>query len=178
MKISVLLLLLCMMICTTNAQQQSVEQIGLECIVASYQKKEINIKAILKELEDYLIQVGSLKDRSGKSYIAFHEKALEVDSIPTRIPENLVLTISRVSYGFHMDNECRKHIRSASNFEQSTFKKLIDLSKEPLPPHNITKAYGIERELSVMQPKDFENPFYKAMALISIARASKEGKFK
>ncbi|WP_152538650.1 hypothetical protein [Aquimarina macrocephali] len=177
MKIFVLLLLLCMMVCTTNAQQQSVEQIGLECIVASYQKKGVDIKAVLEELEDCLVKAGSLKDRTGESYIAFHEKALQVDSIPAHIPENLVLNISRVSYGFHMDSECRKQIASASNFEQSTFKKLIDLSKEPLPEHNITKAYGIERELSVMKPKDFENPFYKAMALISIVRASKEGKF-
>lgn len=150
-----------------------VEQFLFDCMEESFAKKDVNLSAELDRFENYLITKGDLQEATGK---AFFDIFLEIQSdndvlifIPySEFPE-LRSLFPQEFYSDVCLEELRKmnssDLKGSKYFEMS--RALSSINREMVTPEKVAAAVS-----GVLEPADFDNPYYRALTLLTILNLS------
>ncbi|XWN37233.1 MAG: biopolymer transporter ExbD [Balneola sp.] len=152
---------------------QSIEEKLYECLDHYYEKKGIDIDSELNDLESYLIQTEQIEGVSGKSYYNFYSKIVSNKGISTNINrEKFKTLIDNHNFNYTNTDNCRSSI-SQFHVEQIAKSKFFVLQQKLNNIRNrsnlkLTPATVSSAIVEVLSPSDFETPFYRASALLTV----------
>jgi len=159
---------------TSNSE---IEPILLKCLIQSYQNKQVDINKELDKLKDYLIENGSLKSSSGQSYYDFFNQIVELNDIPVSLDDDKFEGIYKLTPDEFYTVDCLEQLKSIdstiilkSRYYQMTV-AIQKASANGATPSKIASAIT-----SVLTPSDFEETYYRDIALLTIAFASDSDK--
>lgn len=152
---------------------QSIEEKLYECLDHYYEEKGIDFDSELNDLESYLIQTEQIEGVSGKSYYNFYSKITSNKEISTNIDrERFKTLLDNHNFNYTNTDNCRSSI-SQFHVEQIAKSKFFLLQQKldnirnrsdlKLTPATISSAI-----VEVLSPSDFETPFYRASALLTV----------
>lgn len=155
--ISICLLILFSVSC--NERTFQLDDIILQCYDSKYQKEGYDIKTIIKDYENLLVQEGILKDDSGKSYLEVLQKInsnkdfrLNISSFQKfdpwyKVDKKIGIAVFDCEYEMIelAKEEGSKWYKLSNNFESSEFKnnpKLIyQIIEEALSENDLNSYY-------------------------------------
>ncbi|MFC3417720.1 ExbD/TolR family protein [Algoriphagus hitonicola] len=150
--------------------ENEIESILHDCLVKSYKAEQVNIKQELDELEKYLISSKSLKSSAGQSYFDFYKEIADLNDIPTTLDHDRFENIYKLTPNKFYSIDCLEKLKRAdsstiadSKYSQMTL-AIQNAAQNEVSPSSIAKAI-----ISVLGPSDFDNQYYRAVALLTIA---------
>lgn len=159
-----------------QTKESELNSILLDCIIQSYQEKDIDIISELDELEDYLIESKYLKTSSGQSYYDFFQKIIQINEIPATLDIDRFENIYKLTPDKFYNADCLEKLKSIdstvivkSKYHQMKL-SMQKASSKGINPSNMARAIT-----EVLTPADFEHPYFRATALLSIAYTSDIG---
>lgn len=163
------ILFLCFSSCG-QTKEAELEEILLDCLKQSYGEQQVNISEELDKLETYLIKSKSLKSSSGQSYFDFYEQIVQINDIPATLDNNRFQNIFKLTPNQFYSADCHEELKKLdsttianSKYTQMTV-AIQKAAQDEVSPSNIAKAIT-----SVLSPSNFDNPYYRAIALLTIA---------
>lgn len=161
-----------------NKPQKSIEHELMECVGESYRRENVDIKVKMKQLESYLIEQKVLKDSSGQSYYNFFKNLADTNDISVLdilpFKESAVFNSKILA-----DSTCIEDKLSLLDLPRLSDSKAFKLQQK-LKDASLDKAKStnlITLILSVMQPKDFDQLYYKCIVLHLVADLMKSSPF-
>lgn len=141
----------------------------------SFEKIDINLSEELDRLEKYLINKGALDSNSGQSYYAFYEQVVKINNIPSKIEINKFKNLTKLTPNEYYENICLLNLAIVygNQIENSKYYKLntkiqeITSSNQEVLPSSIASVI-----VSILTPSDFDKPYYRAIALLTIVNTS------
>lgn len=160
-----------------QTKENEIEGILLDCLTQSYGEQQVDIIKELDELEAYLIESKSLESTSGQSYFDFYEKIVELNDIPATLDNDRFENIFKLTPNQFYSVHCLEELNQldSTTIANSKFKQMTVAIKkadlDEVSPSNIAKAIT-----SVLRSSDFDNPYYRAVALLTIAYSANTDK--
>nr|WP_295705824.1 hypothetical protein [uncultured Lacinutrix sp.] len=143
------------------SQNNRIENKLMECYYQSFQDNGIEIKKLIHDYENLLINEGFLKDNSAKSYITFLQNFSNQNIYtPSKffcVESQNIKKLNEVNY-----LECRKLV--LEDFKHTNTSKLESIEKAVINnsnPQNVVKDM-----LKVLTKEDFEIEYYKRQAFL------------
>lgn len=153
-----------------QTKNNEIESILLDCLTKSYGEQQVNINKELDLLEKYLIESKSLKSSSGQSYFDFYQEIVRLNDIPATLDYDRFDNIYKLTPTQFYSADCLEELKrldstaiANSKYHQMTV-AIQQAADDEVSPSNIAKAIT-----SVLTPSDFEKPYYRAVALLTIA---------
>ena len=150
-----------------------IEPILLKCLIQSYQNKQIDINSELDKLEDYLIENGSLKSSSGQSYYDFYNQIVELDDIPVTLDYDKFENIYKLTPSEFYQVDCLEQLKG---IDTTAFKKTkyyqMTVAIQKATVNGATPSKIASAIISVLNLSDFEEAYYRDIALLTIAYTS------
>ena len=150
-----------------------VEQFLFDCMEESFAKKGVDLNSELNQFQEYLITKGGLQEATGK---AFYDIFLEIQSdndvlifIPYLEFPALRSLFPNEFYSDACLEELRKmnssDLKGSKYFEMS--RALSVINRDNVTPEKVAEAVS-----GVLAPLDFENPYYRALTLLTFLNLS------
>jgi biopolymer transport protein ExbD len=156
---------------TSCGQSNDLENTLYNCLKESYEKLDVDIESELERFEKYLVKNKTLESTSGQSYYNFYETIITQNDIKSTIDEEEFSDIFKLDIRYFFIDTCINdytNIDSSYLVESKIYRLSLKLDslrlESDLNPSVVAKTI-----LSILQPKDFENPYYKSNALLTIA---------
>lgn len=154
-----------------------IESILLDCLTQSYRDHNVDINKELYEIENYLIESKALESSSGKSYIEFYQEIVKFNDFPATMDFERFNNIFKLKPNDLYKLECLENLSDldSTSIKNSRFLQMTiairNVTSDNVSPSNIAEAI-----LSVLNASDFDHPYYRAIALLSIASSCNSGK--
>jgi biopolymer transport protein ExbD len=153
-----------------QTKNNEIESILLDCLTKSYGEKQVDINKELDVLEKYLIESKSLKSSSGQSYFDFYQEIVKLNDIPATLHYDKFDNIYKLTPNEFYSVDCLEELKrldstviANSKYYQMTV-AIQKAADDEVSPSSIAKAIT-----SVLSPPDFDKPYYRAIALLTIA---------
>lgn len=153
-----------------QTKNNEIESILLDCLTKSYGEQQVDINKELDLLEKYLIESKSLKSSSGQSYFDFYKEIVKLNDIPAKLDYDSFDNIYKLTPNHFYSVECLEELKrldstaiTNSKYNQMTV-AIQKAADDEVSPSNMAKAIT-----SVLSPSDFDKPYYRAIALLTIA---------
>jgi biopolymer transport protein ExbD len=153
-----------------QTKNNEIESILLGCLTKSYEEQQVDINKELDLLEKYLIESKSLKSSSGQSYFDFYQEIVRLNDIPATLDYDRFDNIYKLTPNQFYSTDCLEELKrldstaiANSKYNQMTV-AIQQAADDEVSPSNIAKAIT-----SVLTPSDFDKPYYRAVALLTIA---------
>lgn len=156
-----------------QSRDKDIESILHGCLTHSYKNQGVDINSELAKLEDYLIEDGSLKSSSGQSYYDFFNQIVEHNDINTTVDNKKFDGVYKLTPSEFYSVDCLEQIKSIDTtaFKKSKYYQMtVEIQKASL--NGVTPSRIARAILSVLDPSDFEKPYYRDIALLTIAYTS------
>jgi biopolymer transport protein ExbD len=153
-----------------QTKNNEIESILLDCLTKSYGEQQIDIDKEFDLLEKKLIENKSLKSSTGQSYFDFYQEIVNHNAIPATLDYDRFDNIFKLTPSQFYSIDCLEELKmldstaiANSKYSQMTVavQKAVD---EEVSPSSVAKAIT-----SVLSPSDFDKPYYRAIALLTIA---------
>jgi len=170
---SVIYILIALSFCACSSSENKVEQILLDCIRDTYKNLNIDIDAELNILETDLISAGYLKSNSEEAYYDFFENIAN-GSIPSIAGGEKYLNILVVRPSeLYVNLDCLEKLINldSTKIVESKFFLLLQQMETLKMSGDISTSKVARTIIDVLSSKDFEIPYYRALALMTIANA-------
>lgn len=132
------------------------------CLIESYKAKDVDIITELKKIENYLIKKGRIESSTSQSYYNLYKKIASCNEYSTTINYEKCKDMFKLDY-YKLDTDIilkSKHM--------ILYKQLSEYKK-----NNITNTSGKAKiTTSVLKPCDFDQTYFRYMALLTIAYIS------
>jgi hypothetical protein len=155
-------------------ENDRIETILLDCLESSYNEIEVDLNRELDILEKYLIDKGALKSSAGQSYYDIYKQVVEINDIPNELDIDKFENLLKLRPNEYYSNICLQSLTEIdsdeikkSKYYQLTLKMQEFESTEETSPSTVANAI-----ISVLSPADFDKPYYRAMALLTILNIS------
>lgn len=136
-------------------------------------KQAIQLREELKELEDYFVKKGLLKDKSGSSYIEVLKQIALDNDLYFNIDRDFQILDE---LGFEIYSRCFFRVLSPEDFSQLTDRHLKAAQKiTEANSQEISPGVVAQRILNNLLDEDFELEFYKVSHLIAFYIISNKG---
>ena len=172
-KIALILTLFLSLSSFGQTNETEIESILLDCLIRCYKEQQVNINHELDDLEKYLINSKSLKSSSGQSYFDFYNEIVNLNEIPVTLDYNRFENIYKLTPNEFYSVDCLEQLKQLdsttianSKYSQMTM-AIQNTSQGEISPSSIVKVIT-----SVLSPFDFDKPYYRAVALLTIAYTS------
>ena len=154
-----------------------VETILLDCLMESYQSEGVDIKKQLDEFESYLIENGSLASSSGQAYFDFYNKIVELNDLPAITNSEQFEELYKLHPDQYYSLNCLTRITEldSNEIKASKFNDLTLAMQNLKTRTNISPSIVAKEITSVLGPSDFDNPYYRSIALLTIANTGNVG---
>jgi hypothetical protein len=152
---------------------EQIESALINCLKDSYSQKGVDIISELDKLEKFLIKNELINGSSGQDYYNFYINVVDKNDIDFTIDKERFEKIYRIQSTNRYPVNCLDTLEliDTSNSDTSKFdllqKKLHSISTESLNPSLVASSIT-----EIIEPSDFERPYYRAMALLTIAFTS------
>jgi hypothetical protein len=153
-----------------QTKNHEIETILLDCLSQRYQEKKIDLNQELEDLENHLIERKTLKSTSGQSYFDFFTEIVKRNDIPVTLDHKRFENIYKLQPSEFYKVDCLEKLKgidtaiiAASKYNQMSV-AIQKAAEDEVSPSNIARAIT-----SVLSPSDFDNPYYRAIALLTIA---------
>lgn len=158
---------------SNQTENGEVESILYDCLIQRYQDEGVDVLKELDRLEDYLIEKEFLASSSGKAYHDFYKKVGETNRIPSQLDYKQFEGLYKIMPNDFYTKECLEQIEeldstvvvNSKQYQMTT--AMSELSGSDLGPGKVAKA-----TISVLNPADFDSPYFRALALLTIAYTS------
>ena len=154
--------------------ESKIENILMNCLINSYQAKGVDIEDELTKLEKYLVENGNLKSTSGQAFYDFYKNVVSENDITATLDYDKFAAIYKLDPNDYYSNDCLQELVQVDSSEivNSKYYQLnLEMQKVALNG-NISPSIVSDAIISVLSPSDFEKPYYRATALLSIAYTS------
>lgn len=155
-------------------EKDKIETVLIDCLENSYNEIEVDLNRELDELEKYLINKGILKSSAGQSYYDFYKQVVEINDIPNELDIDKFGNLMKLKPNEYYSNICLQSLTKIdsseikkSKYYQMTLRMQEVSSKGEFSPSSIASVIT-----SVLSPSDFDNAYYRAIALLTIANTS------
>lgn len=155
-------------------KKDRIESVLLDCLESSYNEIGVDLNRELDALEQYLIDDGTLHSNSGQAYFNFYKRVVEINDIPNEIDidkfENLMKLKPIEYYSSSCINNLKKNDSTEiinSKYYQMTLKMQEVVTNGEISPSSVANAI-----ISVLKPSDFDKPYFRAIALLTILNTS------
>lgn len=151
-----------------------IENILFDCLLESYTKEGIDLNQELLTFESYLISVGSLKSENGQAYFDYYKEVVRLNDFPGVLDCEKLERIHRLNPNKYYTTECLEKLTRLDSIaiKNSKYYQMNIKVKEVTKTGKINPSLVAEAILSVLLPEDFEKPYYRAIALLTIAHTS------
>ena len=153
-----------------QTKETELEEILLGCLNQSYGEQQVDINNELDELEAYLIESKSLESTTGQSYFDFYKQIVRLNDIPATLDYGRFENIYKLTPNQFYSVDCLEELKQLdsttianSKYNQMTV-AIQKAASDEVSPSKIAKAIT-----SVLSPSDFDTPYYRAVALLTIA---------
>ncbi len=172
-KIKVLYIGLCLLFCGCESQYDyAVEEKILLCFYNHLEElgKKQEVKMAIEELEKVYIKYGILKNKSARSYIRFIENLKNPDAQRILYNKNLIKELQLID-NLPAGIVCRNDIYAdSSDLANTKLKYIISIMDTIGVSNNIISPEIIANAIVThFVMKDFENEFYRVVAMIMLA---------
>jgi biopolymer transport protein ExbD len=153
-----------------QTKKTELEEILLDCLNQSYGEQQVDINNELDEHEAYLIESKSLESTTGQSYFDFYKQVVRLNDIPATLDYGRFENIYKLTPNQFYSIDCLEELKQLdsttianSKYNQMTV-AVQKAASDEVSPSKIAKAIT-----SVLSPSDFDTPYYRAVALLTIA---------
>lgn len=151
--------------CSNSAH--SVERTLLECLSDGFEKEGVDLHSEISALESHLIDDGVLESNSGESYRELFVSIAEIGDIPSVMASGSFEGLYGVNPEVYYSGDCTGMIAKLDAAEIRNSKphglRIAFESVDSSTTANVAKAI-----ISVLDASDFENPYYRSLALLTI----------
>jgi biopolymer transport protein ExbD len=157
-----------------QTNENEIDSILLDCLNRSYSEKQVDINKELDKIEYYLIENKILKSSSGQSYFDFYKQIIRLNDIPASLDYERFQNIYKLSPNQFYSVKCLEELKQLDSTKISNSKyyeitiAIQKATQDEVSPSKIAKAIT-----NVLKPSDFDKPYYRAIALLTIAFTSK-----
>lgn len=180
MKLSVLLcgLMFYLTSCAQNTYDYSFENAMLECFYQNHTDNNIDVKTIINNVENLLIQHEILLDNSGDSYIRVIKNIRDQNDLiinPTLLKE--IFLIENIPSNIICQNSDFLSGLDTSDVVDSKFNHIIAIFNSIQGINDISPTFIAGEILKVFNASDFENDFYRTIGLVVFSNLIKMNDF-
>lgn len=153
-----------------QTKNNEIEAILLDCLTKSYGEQQVDFNKELDLLEEYLIENKYLKSASGQSYFNFYQEIVKLNDIPVTLNYGRLSNIYKLTPNQLYSVDCLEELKQldSSDIVNSRYNQIKvaiqQAAADKVSPSNIAKAIT-----SVLTPSDFDKPYYRTIALLTIA---------
>ena len=152
---------------STNCQVGSkIEKDLYECILESYENKNIDFENELTQLENILIEENILENKSSKAYYKLLEEFYNNQHIFNPIENHLYLWENLSPSQIVLDSNCTNISKQILNLKDTKFHILQSIYSDSIPKYgDINIKLLTEDLLEILSPKDLKKPLYKMLLI-------------
>ncbi len=154
----------------TSCKQEEVEIILFGCLQSSFEEVGVDLSSELDKLEKHLIDADILNSRAGQSYYDFYTQVAENNDNPTSLEFGEFAALTQISPNEYYSEKCLKSLRKLDSveIEKSKCYQMLLRIQATRAKGEITLSAVASAVLSATKAADFERPYYRAIALLSI----------
>jgi len=164
--------------CAQNTYDYRFENAMLECFYQNHTDNNVDVKTIINNVENLLIQHEILLDNSGESYIRVIKKIRDENDLiinPTLLKE--IYSIENIpSNVICQDSDFLSRL-DTSDLVDSKFNHIIDIFNSIQERSDISTTFIAGEILKVFNASDFENDFYRTIGLVVFSNLIKMNDF-
>lgn len=149
--------------CSRN--NYKIESALYSCLLQTYDEQGINLKTVVKEVEEAAFEQGILNGSSGNDYLEYYKTIVIQNEIPSfTIPENMECLVSIHPFEFY-DSSC---LINNVNFDSAKIanSKLFKLHNNFNSISNISPSEVASIISGTLSEKDFNNEYYKTLSIL------------
>lgn len=148
----------------------SVEIILLDCITESFRAVNVDLPEELDSLETFLIKNGSLSSADGQGYVGFYDWIVKHNDVNTIIDPIRFEGLGKLRPHEYYRPECFEKLGELDStvIKSSKFFRLMVAMDQLQTLDNISLSMVAQQLLSVLDASDFDRPFFRALALLTI----------
>jgi hypothetical protein len=174
MKQTIIIVFLLTGLISCGQQKDRIENVLLECLESSYNEIGVDLNNELNVLEQYLIDDGTLQSNSGQAYFDFYKRVVEINDIPNEIDIDKFENLMKLKPNEYYSSSCINNLKRIdsteiinSKYYQMTLRMQEVVTNGEISPSSVANAI-----ISVLKPSDFDKPYYRAIALLTILNTS------
>ncbi len=155
-------------------KNDNIETVLLNCLENSYNKIGVDIYIELDKLEQYLIEKGFLSSTSGQSYYDFYKQIIAVNHMPSKLETDKLDNLLKLKPDNYYSDICLQRLTKVDSSEIKTSKYYqMVLKMQEISSNERISSSSVARALtSILTPSDFDKPYYRAIALLTIVNIS------
>ena len=164
--------------CAQNTYDYSFENAMLECFYQNHTDNNIDVKTIINNVENLLIQHEILLDNSGDSYIRVIKNIRDQNDLiinPTLLKE--IFLIENIPSNIICQNSDFLSGLDTSDVVDSKFNHIIAIFNSIQGINDISPTFIAGEILKVFNASDFENDFYRTIGLVVFSNLIKMNDF-
>jgi len=153
-----------------QVEENEIEAILFDCLIESYNQQGVDLQLELDSLESYLIENESLTSSSGQSYSDFYQQIVELDDIPATLDYDKFENIYAINPSQYYSTDCLEKLNTIDSTELANSKHIrMHLAIEKASVNGVSPSAIASAITGVLGPTDFDHPYYRATALLTIA---------
>lgn len=155
-------------------ENNKIETVLFDCLTSSFHEIEVDLNKELDEFENYLIDKGILSSSSGQSYYEFYEQVAEINDIKSKIDIDRFHNLIKLRPNEYYSNICLQNMTEIDSVEiiKSKYHQLMLTMQDVASKNEVSPSSVANAIISVLTASDFEKPYYKAIALLTILNTS------
>ena len=155
-------------------RKDRIENILLDCLESSYNEIGVDLNSELNNLEKYLIENGILQSNSGQSYFDFYKRVAEINDNPNELDIGKFENLMKLKPNEYYLSSCLENLKKIDSTEimNSKYYQMTSKMQEVVANGEITPSSVANAIISVLKPLDFDKPYYRAIALLTILNTS------
>ena len=160
--------------CSYGQAEEKIENILLNCLINSYSEIQVDLNKELNELEKYLVDNGTLKSTTGQSYYDFYMQVVGLNDIPGNLDIDKFDNLYKLRPNEYYAVKCLQDLTKIDSVEiaNSKYFQMTIKMQEVTASGEISPSTIASSITSVLTPSDFGKPYYRAIALLTIANTS------
>jgi len=173
--IRLLTILLTFQVLSSHGQEtDTVESILLHCLTESFEENGIDLDNELDSFETYLIRNSFLGSSDGTSYYQFYQKIIALKDIPAIADPEQFAGLYSLTPDEYYSPECFSKLQALAQqeIEGSKYYSMVMAMQQAVTDSSFSPAVVARAIASVLAAPDFDKPYYRAVALLTISYAA------
>lgn len=174
MKHIITILFLTLAMFSYGQEKDKIENVLLDCLLTSYNEIQVDLNKELNELEKYLVDKGTLKSTAGQSYYDFYKQVVELNDISGNLDVDIFDNLYKLRPDEYYSAECLQELTKidSAKITNSKYFQMTMKMQEVALTGEVSPSTVADAITSVLTPSDFDKPYYRAIALLTIANTS------
>lgn len=171
------LMVILIFISSSNSCEQKKSEIEdklLSCLEKSFDQLKLDLNKELDKYENHLINTGTLISNSGQSYFDFYKRVSSSNDFPEVVYFDDIKKLTKIKPNEFASMDCLQNLSKIKRHKiiNSKSYQLASKMNEITINGDFSPSLVANTIISVLSPSDFDEKYFRAKALLTIAHIS------